>query len=184
MDDYNRYVTAVNKIFDYIEKMKAGWNNLDNKNYIESVEEFKSVVTTKADLMKQPPTVKVDMSEISEAPKESAETQPTQEQQEPAAEPTAQAPVQQEAPAVPPVAETPVAPEIPEALSQQPVALGETPLEELASTATEQVPPPVEQLPATEAVTPPTDQQEVIGIPEIPSISVDQNPGSLEALGE
>ena len=76
MDDYNRYVTAVNKIFDYLEKMKAGWNNLDNKNYIESVEEFKSVVTSKADLMKQPPTVQVDMSEVTEsAPPVSEETQ-------------------------------------------------------------------------------------------------------------
>ena len=25
-----------NKIFDYLSKMKAGWNNLDNHNYIET----------------------------------------------------------------------------------------------------------------------------------------------------
>ena len=35
MSDYNDYITAVNKIFDYLAKMKAGWNNQDNMNYIE-----------------------------------------------------------------------------------------------------------------------------------------------------
>ena len=57
MDDYNRYVTAVNKIFDYLEKMKAGWNNIDNKNYIDSIDEFKGVVTSKANEFKKAPTV-------------------------------------------------------------------------------------------------------------------------------
>ena len=60
MDDYNRYVTAVNKIFDYLEKMKAGWNNLDNKNYIEAIDEFKGVVTSKANEFKKPPTVQLE----------------------------------------------------------------------------------------------------------------------------
>ena len=60
MDDYNRYVTAVNKIFDYLEKLKAGWNNVDNKNYIDSIDEFKSVVTSKADEFKKPPTVTLE----------------------------------------------------------------------------------------------------------------------------
>ncbi|MBR3210799.1 MAG: hypothetical protein IKF71_02545 [Bacilli bacterium] len=60
MDDYNRYVTAVNKIFDYLEKMKAGWNNLDNKNYIDSIDEFKGVVTSRANEFKNPPTVKLE----------------------------------------------------------------------------------------------------------------------------
>lgn len=60
MDDYNRYVTAVNKIFDYIEKMKAGWNNTDNKNYIDTIDEFKGVVTSKANEFKKPPTVKLE----------------------------------------------------------------------------------------------------------------------------
>ena len=60
MDDYNRYVTAVNKIFDYLEKMKAGWNNTDNKNYIDTIDEFKGVVTSKADEFKKPPTVQLE----------------------------------------------------------------------------------------------------------------------------
>ena len=63
MDDYNRYVTAVNKIFDYTEKMKAGWNNMDNRNYIDSIDEYKSVVTAKADAIKKPPTMKVEKAE-------------------------------------------------------------------------------------------------------------------------
>ena len=44
MSDYNDYITAVNKIFDYLAKMKAGWNNQDNMNYIESIEEYKELV--------------------------------------------------------------------------------------------------------------------------------------------
>lgn len=44
MTDYNKYVTAINKTFDYLSKMKAGWDNLDNNNYIESIEEYKQLV--------------------------------------------------------------------------------------------------------------------------------------------
>ena len=73
MDDYNKYVTAVNKIFDYIEKMKAGWNNADNKNYIETIDEFKSVVTSKANEYKKPPTVQLE--------KTSAELEKEQEEE-------------------------------------------------------------------------------------------------------
>ena len=53
MSDYNAYVTSVNKIFDYLSKMKAGWSSLDNKNYIESIEEYKQIVVTKADEFKK-----------------------------------------------------------------------------------------------------------------------------------
>lgn len=60
MDDYRRYVTAVNKIYDYTEKLKAGWNNLDNKNYVDSIDDFKNIVTSKAELIKRPPTVRLD----------------------------------------------------------------------------------------------------------------------------
>lgn len=54
MSDYKAYVTAVNKIFDYISKMKAGWDNLDNANYIESIEEYKQAVIGNADQFKTP----------------------------------------------------------------------------------------------------------------------------------
>ena len=53
MSEYKEYVTAVNKIFDYISKMKAGWNSPDNINYIETIEEYKSVVINSVNLFKQ-----------------------------------------------------------------------------------------------------------------------------------
>lgn len=52
MSDYNAYVTSVNKIFDYLNKMKAGWSSLDNKNYIESIEEYKAIVVQSANNFK------------------------------------------------------------------------------------------------------------------------------------
>lgn len=52
MSEYNQYVTAINKIFDYLSKMKAGWNSLDNMNYIESIEEYKSIVVENAEVFK------------------------------------------------------------------------------------------------------------------------------------
>ena len=48
MSEYNQYVTAINKIFDYLAKMKAGWTSIDNKNYIDSIEEYKKVVIENA----------------------------------------------------------------------------------------------------------------------------------------
>ncbi len=48
MSEYNQYVTAINKIFDYLAKMKAGWNSSDNLNYIESIEEYKQIVINSA----------------------------------------------------------------------------------------------------------------------------------------
>ena len=53
MSDYNAYVTSINKIFDYLSKMKTGWSSLDNKNYIESIEEYKQVVVQNADNFKK-----------------------------------------------------------------------------------------------------------------------------------
>lgn len=55
MDDYNKYVTAVNKIFDYISKMRIAWSNIDNINYIDSIEEFKNAVTSNAEAFKKAP---------------------------------------------------------------------------------------------------------------------------------
>lgn len=52
MSDYNAYVTSINKIFDYLSKMKAGWSSLDNKNYIESIEEYKQIVIENAEKFK------------------------------------------------------------------------------------------------------------------------------------
>lgn len=62
MSDYNQYVKAVNKIFDYLEKMKAGWNNADNLNYIASIEEYKQIVATSVDAFKPGAKQKVTQS--------------------------------------------------------------------------------------------------------------------------
>lgn len=66
MSEYNQYVTAVNKIFDYLAKMKAGWNGLDNLNYIESIEEYKQVVANCVNLFKNqaPPTQQNDKKSL------------------------------------------------------------------------------------------------------------------------
>ena len=53
MEEYNQYVTAINTIFDLIDKMKTGWNNIDNKNYIEKIEEYKNVVIYNAPKFKE-----------------------------------------------------------------------------------------------------------------------------------
>lgn len=52
MSEYKQYVTAVNKIFEYLAKMKAGWNSLDNINYIDSIEEYKEVIINAAKYFK------------------------------------------------------------------------------------------------------------------------------------
>ena len=49
---YNQYVTAINKIFDYLNKMKTGWSSQDNKNYIESIEEYKQLLVKNAEKLK------------------------------------------------------------------------------------------------------------------------------------
>ena len=65
MSDYNQYVTAVNKIFDYLSKMKVGWNSIDNNNYIASIEEYKNVVSKSVDVFKNesPPKKEKDQVE-------------------------------------------------------------------------------------------------------------------------
>ena len=54
MQDYNQFVTAINKIFDYLSKLRAGWNSIDNHNYIDAIEDFKTAITNNADVFKQP----------------------------------------------------------------------------------------------------------------------------------
>ena len=63
MSEYNQYVTAINKIFDYLAKMKAGWNSLDNLNYIESIEENKQIVINSAQGFKNNSHPRKDTSE-------------------------------------------------------------------------------------------------------------------------
>ena len=62
MDNYNNYVDAINKIFEYLEIMKKEFNDQDNLNYIYSIEEYKDAIITNAELLKNNKTkiVKVE----------------------------------------------------------------------------------------------------------------------------
>ena len=53
MEDYKKYVQAVNKIYEYLNIMKAKWDDQDNHNYIESIEEYKPIVIKYADDFKK-----------------------------------------------------------------------------------------------------------------------------------
>jgi len=48
MSDYNKYVLAVNKIFEVIGKIKNNYTDNDNINYITSIEEYKTAVVAAA----------------------------------------------------------------------------------------------------------------------------------------
>ena len=48
MNDYNKYVTAINKIFELAGKLKNGWNNNDNLGFIEELEDNKQIVIMNA----------------------------------------------------------------------------------------------------------------------------------------
>ena len=53
MDEYNKYVTAINKIFGHISTMKVNWPDQDNLNYIESIEEYKTAVKESVENLKK-----------------------------------------------------------------------------------------------------------------------------------
>lgn len=53
MSEYNQYITAINKIFDYLAKMKVGWSGQDNLNYIASIEEYKQTVINSLNVFKE-----------------------------------------------------------------------------------------------------------------------------------
>ena len=57
MSDYKEYVEAVNKIFDYVNKMKKEWDNQDNLNYLEKIEEYKEIVIDVSNRLKNPKKV-------------------------------------------------------------------------------------------------------------------------------
>lgn len=64
MSEYNQYVTAINKIFNYLTKMKAGWDNSDNLSYIESIEEYKEIVINSVELFKNTSIPKVKKDDL------------------------------------------------------------------------------------------------------------------------
>ncbi len=52
MLNYNNYVDAINKIFEYLEIMKKEFDDQDNLNYIASIEEYKDAIISNAELLK------------------------------------------------------------------------------------------------------------------------------------
>lgn len=52
MNNYNNYVEAINKIFEYLEIMKKEFDDQDNLNYISSIEEYKDAIISNANLLK------------------------------------------------------------------------------------------------------------------------------------
>jgi len=52
MDQYNKYVTAINKIFEHMALCKTNWPDQDNLNYIESIEEYRNIVKEASEKIK------------------------------------------------------------------------------------------------------------------------------------
>lgn len=50
MSDYDKYVSAVNKIFEISAQMKVNWQDQDNINYLDSIEEYRQIVIENANL--------------------------------------------------------------------------------------------------------------------------------------
>ncbi len=55
MNDYEKYVTAVNKIFSILEKTKNSWTNNDNLSSIEEINEYKKAVINGATYIQKNP---------------------------------------------------------------------------------------------------------------------------------
>ena len=71
MSDYNKYVTAVNKIFEVAAKLKVNYPDNDNIALIESIEETKSAVVAGAKLFGDAPKQQTP-APTTEVPKEGA----------------------------------------------------------------------------------------------------------------
>ena len=71
MSDYNKYVTAVNKIFEVAAKLKVNYPDNDNIALIESIEETKSAVVDGAKLFGTPQKQQAS-APTTEPPKEGA----------------------------------------------------------------------------------------------------------------
>ena len=65
MSEYNQYVDAVNKIFEYIENLKLAIIDPDNLSAIENIESYKQIVIANAKLFSQN-SVSVNAQEVDE----------------------------------------------------------------------------------------------------------------------
>lgn len=53
MNEYESYVTEINKIFSLLEKLKNSWTNNDNLNHIEDINEYKRAVIQAANFLEK-----------------------------------------------------------------------------------------------------------------------------------
>ena len=65
MSEYNQYVDAVNKIFEYIENLKLAIIDPDNLSAFENIESYKQIVIANAKLFSQN-SVSVNTQEVDE----------------------------------------------------------------------------------------------------------------------
>lgn len=63
MSDYNKFVLAVNKIFEITAKIKANWKDQDSINIADSIEESKTTVVEAAKRFNTQATVTSQASE-------------------------------------------------------------------------------------------------------------------------
>lgn len=175
MDDYNKYVTAVNKIFDYISKMRIGWPNTDNINYLDSIEEFKNAVTSNAEAFKKAPDPSLMVNEDEEAT-DSVETLGEQ----PPASPVEQVPkLEDEQQQAPPTEQQQPEQLAPDPTSVEQLAPDPASVEQLAPDPASVAQPVVPQIPNLQQnANPPVEvpampqQQPVQQVPSIPQLNV------------
>ena len=63
MSDYNKYVLAVNKIFEVLSKLKNNNPDKDNMGYINGIEEYKQIVVNSANNFSNQKDEKTSMTE-------------------------------------------------------------------------------------------------------------------------
>jgi len=66
MTEYDNYITAVNKIYEYLEIMKQKWNNQDNQNYIEEIENYKQKIVDTSNLVQKKHNTTSEMEALGE----------------------------------------------------------------------------------------------------------------------
>ncbi len=65
--DYNTYATAINKIFECINKMKTAWPSPTNIANIEKIEEYRKIIVEKSQQLQGELTKKkTSMEELGE----------------------------------------------------------------------------------------------------------------------
>ena len=163
MHDYNQYVTAINKIFDLLAKMKAGWNSPDNFSYIEKVESYQNMVTTCAEAFKQP-AGQVIQKPAEETPPVEQAPAPTEEPPKVEEKPTVEEKTPEPAPQT--IEEKPPEP-VPQAIEEKPpeapAPVVETPAPPASAGPIPNIVPPTAEVP------PPPQPQEASTRP-IPTV--------------